>query len=138
FSYTFTGGTDTHGNPANGVDNAIFGWLCTTGESATPIGAIDETSGVDGPATATTISVTTTAADSLIIGSSYNNNNSGTMSATGPGAVLAWHEQETSPDTGSENGLYQTASTTGTYTPGFSWVNNDNPVADVGVEVLAQ
>jgi hypothetical protein len=118
-------------------DNAIFGWVCTTGEAASPIGAIDNTSGGHNTTTLP-LSVTTTAPDSLIIGTLWNNNNAGTMSAVGPDVTLGWTKQETSPDTEGTSGLYQTTTATGTYTPQFSWTSAVNPAVGVGVEVLAQ
>ena len=131
-------GSQTLSYSYSGIDNALFGWVCTTGEAASPIGTIDNTSGGRN-GTTTSMSITTTAPNSLIIGTSFNNNNSGTMSAVGPNVTLAWNVQElATPDTLSTNGLYQSATTIGTYTPGFSWTNLVDPFAAVGVEVLVQ
>jgi len=76
-SYTNSGGYDSN------KDAAEFGWLCTTGEASSPIGAVDNSSNNNNVTTHFDLSITTTQPNSLILGTMFNNEIISNMTATG-------------------------------------------------------
>jgi hypothetical protein len=127
-AYSYAGGTQ---------DQATFGWLCTTCEASSPIGAVSAGPGVSPTSTATHLnfSLTTTAANSLILSTLFSNGNSGTISASG---TPAWSVQNLASSWAASSGQYQSATTIDTYTPGFSWTTSWAPDAGTAIEILVQ
>ncbi len=135
-------------NPASGTntlswawstatyDLSSIGWICTTGEAASPIGPNTNGATGGGNSSPLTVLITTTANNSLIYSSGWEGggDQSG-MVASGANTTLAYAFQNTSVET--VMGVYQTTTAAGSYTSGAVWPS-DNVGHMAWIEILPQ